>query len=133
MISWDNKAYEYANECMELSWEKWEDGEIGHSWSLSFQARLAYLVDIIVDLVIFPFAVIGLVFSLFSPIFTCNANAIKFCYGKSSEKLNHFCFSVLGSTVSPALAHKHRDFNLTPYIIAARAIIGIWVLYAWIK
>lgn len=125
MVTWDNRLYEYANDCMIKSWESWETNEGSSSWKYSASARLAYLCDMIVNLVILPFAIIGITFGSLHALFTWNWQSTLFQSTKSfiSKTSNHLFISLFGALVSPAIAHRYRDANLVPYIIVFRIVV----------
>lgn len=133
MISWDNRLYEFANDCMVQSWDKWDLREIGSSWGYTMSARLAYVSDAIINLVILPFAIIGVTFGTLHALFTWNRQSPIFQSNLSfiTQKTNHLLLSCFGAFISPALAHRFRDANLVPYVIALRIAVltGALILY----
>lgn len=125
--SWENNLYHFANACMETSWEKWIEGKTAASWGCTLPARLAYLADAVINIVILPFALIRLTFCLFHG-WSSEKRKVSYFYAK--ERANHLFLSTFGAVISPALASKYRDANITPYIIAARVmVISGFVLY----
>ncbi|MBS0629629.1 MAG: hypothetical protein JSS30_05315 [Verrucomicrobia bacterium] len=126
----ENRFYDVANSHMAQSWEKWELGELGDAWKLSISARLAYLCDTIINLVALPFAIIGVTFGSFHALFTWDWNSTSFQSTKYyiTERTNHLVLSLFGSIISPALAHKYRDVNLVPYLIALRITVVVTAL-----
>lgn len=125
MVTWDNRLYEHANDCMVKSMESWDAHEDSSSWKYSVSARLAYLCDMIVNLTILPLAIIGVTFGSLHALFTWNWQSTVFQSTKSfiTEKSNHLFISMFGAIISPAIAHRYRDANLVPYIIAARIVV----------
>lgn len=126
----ENRFYDVANSQMAQSWEKWELGEIADSWRCSISARLSYLCDMIVNLVILPFAIIAVTFGSLHALFTWDWNSTFFQSTKHyiTERTNHLVLSLFGSAISPALAHKYRDVNLVPYLIALRITVVVTAL-----
>lgn len=124
-MSWDSALYTFANDCMEKSGEKWKAKEYGPSWGYSIPARLAYLADLIVNLIQFPFAIIGITFGSLHALVTLNYQSPLFQESKSFiiEKTNHALLSIFGAVVSPALAHRYQNANLAPFVIAARITV----------
>ncbi len=133
MTTWDNRLYEFANDCMVQSWDKWELREIGSSWGYTIPARLAYLCDSIVNLVVLPFAIIGITFGTLHAVFTWNRQSTVYqsALNHIIEKTSHLVLSFIGACISPAFAHRFRDANLLPYIIAFRITVltGAFILY----
>ena len=69
-----NTFYTHANDYMDKSWEQWEKNELAASWGYSLSARLAYLADVIANVVIFPLAILRVTFGLFHGLLTWNWN-----------------------------------------------------------
>ena len=117
--------YEKANDYMINSWKSWENGKTAKSWGYTIPARFAYLCETIINLVKLPFAIIAVTFGALHALCTCNRKSEIFqtTYSAISKTTNHLFLPVLGSLISPAAAHKYRDANITPYLIAARIII----------
>lgn len=131
MIRWDDKLYEFANDCVARSWQCRESGQTAESWGYTVPARLAYVCAAIVDLVVLPFALIATLFGALHALFTWDWNSPVFeeTWNRVQIKSNHFFLSVCGSLISPAIAHKYRDANLLPYIVAIRIAITLGVVY----
>ncbi len=122
-VRWDNSQYENANAYMVEAEVMQNAGAHSRSWQLSFSARLAYLCDMVVNLVVLPFAIVGVIFGSLHALCTWKLFVLKQTKEFILEKSNHFFLSVCGSLVSPSLAHKYRDVNLAPYIVALRIIV----------
>lgn len=130
----ENVFYNAANAWVHQALAESQNGQCIQSWLSTIPARLCYIADMIVDLAALPLATIGLIVGLFYATLTCNwrqNTLLHFYYSKTTEKTNHFCVSCFGSLISPALAHKYRDFNVVPYIIIARIMVicaglGYW-------
>lgn len=135
MTTWDNRLYEFANDCMVKSWDKWDLREIGSSWGYTIPARLAYVCDAIINLVVLPFAIIGITFGTLHALFTWNRQSPFFQATLShiTEKTNHLFLSTCGAFISPALAHRFRDANLVPYFIALRIAVLTSALIFYFK
>jgi len=135
MVTWDNRLYEHANDCVIKSWESWETNDGASAWKHSVSARLAYLCDMIVNLVVLPFAIIGVTFGSLHALITWNWQSSVFQSTKSfiTKTSNHLFISLFGAVISPAIAHKYRDANLVPFIIAARIVIIAASLLVYLK
>ncbi len=117
---------------MASSREKWDAGQKGEAWGYTIPARLAYLCDTIINLVVLPFSIIAVTVGTLHALFTWNWQSSIFQSTKSDimERANHFFLSAFGSTISPSLAHKYRDLNIAPYIVAFRiTVISAGVIY----
>lgn len=121
--TWENVAYEFANDCMEASWEEHRNGNKFQSWGLTVPARFAYLSDVIINTVISTAAMVATVFMGLVALATCNCKNKTFLATKAYtlESYNHFFMSLVG-IVSPALAHKYQDANIFKYVFAIRII-----------
>lgn len=110
---------------MAQSWENWEMGELVEAWKGSLSARLAYLCDLIVNVVMLPFAIIAVTFGSLHALLTWDWHSAPFQTSKEfiTEKTNHLVLSLFGSVISPSLSHKYRDVNLVPYLIALRITV----------
>ena len=128
MILWHDTHHAFANDLMAKSWDRWKAGLTGESWGYTIPARLAYLCDAIVSLVAMPFAIIALVFGSLQAFFTWNSEPFVITKAFLYDKTNHFFLSAFGSIISPAIAHKYRDANLTPYVFALRMIVLLTVM-----
>lgn len=128
--------YEKASQYVMKSWEYWEKNQIGKSWAWTIPARFAYLCETIINLVILPFAITAITFGSLHALCTLNrkSKVYQTSYAFISKTSNHLFLSLFGATVSPALTHKYRDANITPFIIAARvAVVTAGFLYAFLK
>lgn len=125
MTSWDTALFTFANTCMEKSWQEWEAGRVEDSWGYTISARLAYLADVIINLVQFPFAIIAVTFGSIHALCTLNYRSEVFQSTKNFiiEKTNHALISAFGAVVSPAVAHKFQNANLAPFVVAARITV----------
>lgn len=135
-LTWENGLYDFANHCMEVSWQKKEEGKVWESWKYTLPARVAYLADVIVNAVIVPFSLIGFLYGALHALCTWNRKSEVWQNNKAFalERTNHILLSTLGFAISPSLAHKYRDANITPYVIAIRiAAIASLVAYYAIK
>ena len=131
-MSWENALYTFANDCMATSREKWDAGQKGVAWGYTIPARLAYLCDMIINIVILPFAILAVTFGALHALCTWNRQSKHFQSTRTElmERANHFFLSLFGSIISPALAHKFRDANIAPYIVALRiTVISAGALY----
>lgn len=120
---WHEVFYQIACECVCQSWEHWEAGNISASWRATIPARLAYLCDVVVDVVVIPFYLVQFLFSASKGIFTWNWESTRPVRHDLLKKTNHLFLSFFGTLCSPAIAYRYRDANLAPYIIAARIVV----------
>lgn len=118
------QLYNYANDCVKASWEKWERGDYISSLLDTVPARLAYLCDVVATAVIFVFATIALVFGLVLGALSCGqeTSLISSSWNCIKKTTNHFYLSIIGSILSPALAHKWKDSDIGLYIVGLRII-----------
>jgi len=128
--------YEIANDRAEIARLAWEANKPLQSIGYSLSARVAYLAETTVKAVILPFAILRVTFATTLALLTWNWKGELFqsSYQFISGTSNHLFLSLFGAVISPALAHKYRDANITPFIIAARiTIISGGLLYALLK
>lgn len=134
-MTWNTSLYNYANDCVAQSWEKWDLDQKGKSWGYVISARLAYVCDAIVNVVLLPFAIIGIIFGTVHALCTRNYQSELFQITKNNitERTNHLFLSIFGALISPAIAHRYRDANLAPYFIAFRItfLTGGLIYYAF--
>ncbi len=131
-MSWDTALYSFANDCVAKSWKSWEEKNYGESWGYSFTARLAFVANLVIDVALFPFAIIGVTFGLLHALGTRNHRSAVFQKTRNFiiEKTNHALLSIFGAVVSPAIAHRFQYANLAPFVIAARiTVISAGFLY----
>ncbi len=124
-MSWDTALYSFANTCMENSWKEWEMGNLENAWGYTIPARLAYLADLVVNIVQFPFAIIAITFGSVHALCTFDYQSVVFQSAKRFIilKTNHALISAFGGAISPAVAHKYQNANLAPFVIAARITV----------
>ncbi len=123
-ISWENAAYEKANNYMQSSETQWREGSKFESLKFSFSARAFYLADVIINTVRLPFALLETLFAVLHSCVKWNWKS-EYLHGSYTfllERSNHFFLSAFGILL-PGISHTYRDANLTPYIVAARIII----------
>lgn len=128
--------YDKASAYMKLSWASWEENKIALSWYYTGPARIAYLFETIINTVKLPFTIIGVTFGSLHALVTWNRKSPIFTqtYQEISKTANRLFLSAFGSAISPAVTHRYRDANITPFIIAARVtIISSGILYAIFK
>ncbi len=120
-----NAFYNSANIHTAQSWELWHAKKQAQSWAHTVPARFFYLCDMIVNITALPFAIISVTFGLLHALCTLNYRSPTFKATKHFifERSSHLFLSAFGSVISPALAHKYRDANLAPYIIAFRIVV----------
>ena len=117
---------------MATSWEKWETGETAQSWGYTIPARLAYLCDVIVNLVILPFAILSATIGALHALFAWDRSSSSYQETKKFvlERSNHFLLSLFGSVIAPSVSHRYRDANLAPYVLAVRiTVISAGLIY----
>jgi len=115
----DNTFYNIANKWEERAIQCNDKKEFFKSWGWATLARIPYLIDVIIDVVVAPLALIGLTFGVLIGICTLGKEAalVKYSANKFLEKINHFCLSLFGAIASPWLAHKGKDVNIMGYTI----------------
>lgn len=127
---WHEVFYHAAGKYVCRSWEHWESGNIVASWKETIPARLAYLCDVVLDIVVIPFYLVQFLFAAVKGLLTWNWETMRTTRHDLFKKTNHFFLSFFGCLFSPAIAYRYRDANLTPYIIAARiAVILAGITY----
>jgi len=116
-VSLENKAYEWANESMVKSWNEWDEGNIVASFAHTLPARVWYTADIIVNLIIVPFAVLAIVFGTTAAIATCDIKNPFFLKTANYllERINHIGVSLIG-VVSPGLGHRYKNASIDKHI-----------------
>lgn len=126
-MTWDTSLYLAAHDQVIESQHCWVDGDTTDSIYHSLNARLAYVANLIVNVVSFPLAIIFVTFG--SIIAISHWNFKIEIYTKSfnwiKTKTNHVLLSALG-TAFPSLAYRYRDANLAPYVIALRIAFVTW-------
>lgn len=133
-MSWDTALFEFAGSCMETSWKKWGEGEFTSSWGYTIPARLAYVASVIVNIVQFPFAIIGVTLGGLHALLTLNYKSEPFQITRQFiiQKTNHALISAFGAAISPAIAHRFQNANLAPFVIAARVTVVSAALFYYI-
>lgn len=131
-VRWDNHYFASANAFMEKAHELRQEGQYQRSWKISLSARLHYLADCVVNLVILPFALLGVIAGAIHALCRWNLSILKPSKQYLLEKSNHFFISLCGTALSPTLAYKYKDANLAPLIITVRiaAIAMLYLIYA---
>jgi len=132
----NNDLYVTASLHMEKSWQAWESNSPLKSWGHTIPARLAYLCETVVNAVNLPFAIIAITFGSVHALCTWNRQSTVFqdAYTTISKVANRLFLSGFGALISPAVTHKYRDANITPFIIAARVVvISGGLLYAFLQ
>jgi|GEM_PF-5816697 len=128
--------YKLASHHMEKSWRAWESNSSLKSWGHTIPARLAYLCETVINAVSLPFAIIAITFGSLHALCTWNRQSALFqdTYATISKVANRLFLSGFGALFSPAVTHKYRDANITPFIIAARVVvISGGLLYAFLQ
>jgi len=128
---WENATYEFANQCVEKSWAQWERNDLVESWGYTIPARLAYVTDLVINVAVFPLAIIRVTFGSLYAIARWDSSTHEYQSGKHYiiERTNHVLLSLVGS-ILPSVAHRYRDVDLAPYVIAARIAVITWgILY----
>lgn len=117
--------YDKASDYMLKSWQSWENGEIAKSWGYTIPARLAYLCQTIISIVLLPFEIIRITFASMVALFTWNRKAKIFQTALAGiiKTTNRLILSALGSTISPAMTHKYRTANVAYFVVAARVVV----------
>lgn len=136
-ITWANALYEYANDCVVKAHQLETDGKVVSSWAQTVPARLSYLADVIVNVAILPFGILRFLGCGLLALSTWNWSNPSYQESKRAllERSNHLVMSSVGFLVSPTLAHKYRDANVAPYLIAVRIVVitGIALYYGFFK
>jgi len=126
-MTWDTTLYLAAHNQVIESQLCWIDGHTADSILHSINARLAYVANLVINVVSFPLAILFVTFGSIIAIshwdfkieiFTKSYNWIK-------TKTNHVLLSALG-TALPSVAYRFRDANLAPYVIALRIALITW-------
>lgn len=126
------EIYNSANTAAALSIQKWDDSEVLSSVRYNLKSRFLYICSAVANISVLPFALLATLFSGIHALCVCDRNlpGFQYSYKCTVTYSNHFFMSLVGAIFTPTIAHKYRDFNLTPYIIAARiAVITGAVLY----
>lgn len=120
-VRFENRTYEWANEAVAKSWEEWEANNLCASWGYTLPARAGYVADILINLIVFPWAILYVTCGTLVAMGTCDWQGAFFrkTIHYILERTNHICISALG-LVSPGLAHKYRDANPGQYIAMVR-------------
>ncbi|MDN3506035.1 MAG: hypothetical protein P0S96_02275 [Simkaniaceae bacterium] len=131
-----NDYYEIASSHVEKSWQAWEANSSLKAWGHTIPARLAYLCESVINAVSLPFAIIAITLGSLHALCTWDRKSEIFqdTYATISKVANRLFLSGFGALVSPAVTHKYRDANITPFIIAARVVvISGGLLYAFLN
>lgn len=135
MQTWDIRFYNSANAYMETSLQLQQEEKIIDSWKFTIPARLAYLAQTVVSCVALVFSVFSYSYGVLHALYTWDRKSVE--YQTRKENLmatsNVFFFSLFGALVSPSVAHRYRDYNIVPYVVAFRiTVISCGMLYYWL-
>lgn len=123
----DTRFYLEAHTQVLKSQECWNEGNRVASVGHALNARLAYIANLIINVVSFPFAILYVTYGSIVAVLHWNFKIE--VYTKSfnwiKTKTNHILLSTLG-IATPSLAYRFRDANLAPYVIALRIAIITW-------
>lgn len=133
-MTWDTTLYLTAQHQTLSAQRLWDEGSKADSISHALNARLAYVANLIVNVVSFPLAILYVTFGTIVAISHWNFKVE--IYTKSfnwiKTKTNHVLLSALG-TAAPSLAYRFREANLAPYVIALRIVIITWGFFWALK
>lgn len=112
---WDNALWNQAYEIMADSHKEMENDRCGKSWALAGYARVLYLSNLIMSIVLIPFVLLATLFGLAHALVTWNHKSeylVQYS-GILYEKINQVGLSNLG-IFAPSLVYKNPNLNSLP-------------------
>ena len=122
----------FGDKHMADSWKAWKEDKINASWGHSFIAHFGYLADLVVSVVIIPFALIGTMFGLLHAAYMWSEkkselyqNSVRLLHSKT-----HRLFTSLLGVFTPAGAYSYRNRSILPEagVVLAISLVGYFFM-----